>query len=213
MNSRCIIFDLDGTLVDSESLSNKALLDLLPEVDDSLDKLTERYHGKKLAEIFIDIEERFQFSIPEGFESIYREHVAELFEKELKPVPGVIEMLNQISNSRCIASSGPLAKIKHSLRITGLAEYFGSNLFSAYEIETWKPEPGLFLHAAREMGFKPEECVVIEDSLTGVEAAKSAEMVVLHFSSEPIVPNGKTYRSFDDMADLPLLLREYDNVA
>jgi HAD superfamily hydrolase (TIGR01509 family) len=213
MNLKCIIFDLDGTLVDSESLCNKALLDLLPAIDESVEKLTNRYHGKRLAEIFIDIERRFKFPIPEGFEPIYREHVAQLFEKELKPIPGVAEMLKQINHPRCIASSGPLAKMKHSLKITGLGEFFGSNLFSAYEIGTWKPDPGLFIHAAREMGFKPEECVVVEDSLTGVKAAKSADMVVLHFSSKPIEKNGETYCAFNNMVELPVLLQEYGSAA
>jgi HAD superfamily hydrolase (TIGR01509 family) len=212
MEPKCIIFDLDGTLVDSESLSSKALIELLPEIDESIDKLTERYHGKKLAEIFIDIEKRFQFLIPEGFEPIYRKYAAELFENELLPIPGVIEMLEQIDHPRCIASSGPLAKIKHSLRITGLTDYFKSSLFSAYEIGSWKPEPGLFLYAASEMGFNPDECVVVEDSLTGVEAAKSAGIDVLHFSSESIEPNGKTYNAFNDMAELPVLLRNYGNL-
>jgi HAD superfamily hydrolase (TIGR01509 family) len=213
MNLKCIIFDLDGTLVDSESLSNKVLLDLLPAIDESVEKLTNRYHGKRLAEIFIDIERRFKFPIPEGFEPIYRAHVAQLFEKELKPIPGVAEMLEQINHPRCIASSGPLAKMKHSLKITGLGEFFGSNLFSAYEIGTWKPDPGLFIHAAREMGFKPEECVVVEDSLTGVKAAKSADMVVLHFSSKPFEEKGKTYCAFNNMVELPVLLQEYGSAA
>ncbi len=209
MNLKCIIFDLDGTLVDSESLSSKALLDLLPVIDESVEILTDRYHGKKISEIFIDIERRFKFSIPGGFESLYRQHAAQLFENELKPVPGVAVMLDQVKHPRCIASNGPLAKMIHSLKITGLGKYFGSNLFSAYEIGTWKPDPGLFLHAAREMGFKPEECVVVEDSLTGIKAATSADMVVLHYSSKPIEQNGKTYCVFDDMADLPILLQRY----
>ena len=209
MNVKCIIFDLDGTLVDSESLSSKALLDLLPEIDESVEILTDRYHGKKIAEIFIDIERQFKFSIPEGFESLYRQHAAQLFENELKPVPGVAVMLDQVKHPRCIASNGPLAKMIHTLKITGLSKYFGSNLFSAYEIGTWKPDPGLFLHAAREMGFKPEECVVVEDSLTGIKAATSADMVVLHYSSKPIEQNGNTYCVFDDMADLPILLQRY----
>ena len=209
MNLKCIIFELDGSLVDSESLSSKALIDLLPVIDESVEILTDRYHGKKFAEIFIDIERRFKFSIPEGFESLYRQHAAQLFENELKPVPGVAVMLDQVKHPRCIASNGPLAKMIHSLKITGLGKYFDSNLFSAYEIGTWKPDPGLFLHAAREMGFKPEGCVVVEDSLTGIKAATSADMVVLHYSSKPIEQNRKTYCVFDDMADLPILLQRY----
>lgn len=213
MNLKCIIFDLDGTLVDSESLSIKALLELLPAIDDSVENLTDRYHGKKLAEVFTDIEKRFQFSMPEGFEPVYREHVTRLFENELKPIPGAVEMLEQIRHPRCIASNGPLVKMKHSLKITGIAEFFGPNLFSAYEIGSWKPEPELFIHAAREMGFRPEECVVVEDSLTGVKAARSAGMFVLHFSLNPVQQNGKAYRVFDDMADLPRLLQNYQSEA
>ena len=56
MTGHCIIFDLDGTLVDSESLGNRALLDLLPAIDESLDSMTERYHGWKLATMLADIE-------------------------------------------------------------------------------------------------------------------------------------------------------------
>lgn len=213
MNLKCIIFDLDGTLVDSESLSSKALLDLLPTVDEGIKELTDRYHGKKLADILTDIERRFNISIPEGFESIYREHAADIFKEELKPIPGVSEMLDQICHPRCIASSGPLEKMKHSLNITGLGKYFGSNLFSAYEIGVWKPDPGLFLHAAREMGFEPEDCVVVEDSLTGIKAAKSANMDVLHYSSNPVEQKGIAYCAFDNMADLPVLLQEYGSAA
>ena len=213
VNLKCIIFDLDGTLVDSESLSSKALLDLLPTIDESVEKLTDLYHGKKLAEIFIDIERRFQFTIPEGLEPVYRRHTAQLFEKELKPFPCVVEMLEQIKHPQCIVSSGPLVKIEHSLKITRLAEFFGPNLFSAYEIGTWKPDPGLFIHAAREMGFTPDECIVVEDSLTGVKAAKSADMTVLHFSSRLIEQNGKSYCAFNTMADLPVLLQDYGSGA
>ena len=114
MNLKCIIFDLDGTLVDSEHLGCRALLELLPEIDESLEVLTERYHGGKLAEILVDIENRYQCSIPEGFEPNYRRHVSEIFQKELQPIPGAIEVLRQIDHPRCIASSGPLEKIKHS---------------------------------------------------------------------------------------------------
>jgi len=213
MNLKCIIFDLDGTLVDSEHLGCRALLELLPEINESLEVLTERYHGGKLAEILIDIENRFQCSIPEGFEPIYRRHVSEIFKKELQPIPGAIEVLRQIDHPRCIASSGPLEKIKHSLQITGLAEFFGTNLYSAYEIGSWKPEPDLFLHAACQMKVGPDECIVVEDSPTGVEAAKAAGMTVLHFSSKPIEPNGKTYNIFNDMTELPMLLTRYGNVA
>ena len=80
-----VIFDLDGTLVDSEPLCNQAFLNLLPELDESIVVLTDRYRGKKLTTIFEDIEQRLGRQLPHNFESIYRAEVAELFELHLQP--------------------------------------------------------------------------------------------------------------------------------
>ncbi|MGY6274749.1 HAD hydrolase-like protein [Methylomonas sp. MgM2] len=88
MTDICIIFDLDGTLVDSEGLCNQAFLDLLPQLDDTLPSLVQRYRGLKLAPILADIEQRLGLKLPSGFEPVYRQRVAELFATDLKPMPG-----------------------------------------------------------------------------------------------------------------------------
>lgn len=167
--STCVIFDLDGTLVDSEGLCNQAFLDLLPDVDDGVETLTQRYRGRKLSQIIADLEARLARSLPGDFEKTYRERVAELFATELRPMPGVPDMLDALAHPCCIASSGPLPKIRQALEVSRIQQYFGDNLFSSYEIKSWKPDPGLFLHAASSMGFSPAMCVVVEDSDMGIE--------------------------------------------
>ncbi|ASF46480.1 haloacid dehalogenase [Methylovulum psychrotolerans] len=209
MTTICVIFDLDGTLIDSEGICNQAFLDLLPQLNDTVASLTARYRGKKLALILTDIEHRLCQTLPSAFEARYRQRVAELFSHELKPMPGVLEMLEHISFPKCIASSGPLLKIRQALQISGLAPYFGDNIFSSYEVGSWKPEPGLFQHAANAMGFMPSQCVVVEDSDVGIEAAEAAGMAAFQY-----MPNGDALpcRSgvpFDDMSQLPLLLRHF----
>jgi HAD superfamily hydrolase (TIGR01509 family) len=154
VNYQCIIFDLDGTLVDSEPLSSRAFIDLLPDLDVG---------------------------------------VAELFEIALLPIPGVPQMLELTSQAMCIASSGPRPKISHALNKTGLSHYFKDNIFSAYDIGSWKPEPDLFLHAAKKMGFKRSECIVIEDSSIGVRAAEAAGIDVLHFTEKPMREDCQRY--------------------
>ncbi|MDD5460984.1 MAG: HAD hydrolase-like protein [Methylococcales bacterium] len=123
MVSICIIFDLDGTLIDSESLCNQAFLDLLPQLNDTLESLIQRYRGKKLASILADIESRLCQSLPDTFEQHYRQRVTELFSRELKPMPGVIEMLKATNFPKCVASSGPSLKIRQALQVSGLAPY------------------------------------------------------------------------------------------
>jgi len=200
-----IIFDLDGTLVDSEMLCNQAFKDLIPEIKDSINLLTKMYKGKKLSEIMNDIELRHHIKLYNGFENIYRKHVSDLFTKNLQPTSGTIKMLENIGNKYCLASSGPIEKIQHSLRISGLEKYFESNIFSSYEVNSWKPDPGLFLFAAHSMNITPEKCIIIDDSDVGIIAAKEAKMKYLKYCPElkiRYLEEQKEFRSMNDLIDI-----------
>ncbi|MDD2800775.1 MAG: HAD-IA family hydrolase [Methylococcales bacterium] len=211
MTGICVIFDLDGTLVDSEGLCNQAFLDLLPQLNDTVASLTQRYRGKKLAPIIADLEGRLCRKLPDAFEQHYRRHVAELFSRELMPMPGVIEMLEITPFPKCIASSGPLLKIRQALQVSGLAPYFDDRIFSSYEVGSWKPEPGLFQYAANAMGFLPSQCVVVEDSGVGLEAAAAAGMKAFHYVREGKTLSCRTENAvpFCDMLKLPQLLAHF----
>lgn len=206
MPSLCIIFDLDGTLVDSEHLCNQAMLDLLPGVTLTVDEMVLAYRGRKYAEIMRDLEVRFGVTLPADFERVYRSRVAQRFDELLEPTPGAREMLADLPHARCVASSGPRAKIEHALAVTGLAPFFGDRVYSAYEVGSWKPDPGLFLYAAQRMGFTPDRCVVIEDSDVGVQAARNASMRCLRY-----VPGASDTvdGQFARMAQLPALIAAF----
>jgi len=197
----CVIFDLDGTLVDSETACNQAFLDLLPELSDPAELLVKRYRGKKLSIILADIEQRLGKSLPDTFENSYRLRVAELFACNLRPMPGVIAMLDSLHVPRCVASSGPPAKMRQALETSGLASYF-DRTFSSYDVGIWKPEPGLFLHAAQEMGFRPSQCAVVEDSEVGVQAAVAAGMVAFHYLPHDLSAAYQDATPLHDMSQL-----------
>jgi HAD superfamily hydrolase (TIGR01509 family) len=120
--------------------------------------------------------------LPDGFLKRAQALTFAAFRRELRPIPGVAEALAALSVPICVASSGAPEKIALSLSLTGLARFFHGNAFSASEVARGKPHPDLFLYAARRMAVRPEACVVIEDSLPGIEAAKAAGMRVFGFS-------------------------------
>ncbi len=207
MSRLLVIFDLDGTLVDSETLCNQAFLDLLPLLNEPIESLVDQFRGKQLSRILHEIEQKLSSPLPACFEQSYRQRVAELFATELRAIEGVPEMLQALTFPCCIASSGPPEKIRQSLAVTGLAPFFGEQVFSSYLVGSWKPEPGLFLHAASAMGFAPTDCIVVEDSPVGLQAAAAAGMRALHYA-----PHSKTHsaRSFSHMSALPAILQAMD---
>jgi HAD superfamily hydrolase (TIGR01509 family) len=171
---KCILFDCDGVLVDSEPIAIQALIDLAKPFgfELSLNEGMERFSGQSLPYCFQYIEKQIGQTLPIDFETLYRKISFEKFEKELQAVEGVKDFIDSIKHLDIgVASSGPIDKIELNLKLTKLLPYFNKNIFSCYTIQKWKPEPDIFLHAAKEMGYNIEECIVIEDSEMGVKAA------------------------------------------
>ena len=201
----CIIFDLDGTLVNSEEINARAMVEILDHLPLDAQEIIHQYKGWKLAAIVEDLSKIYDVSIPVDFETTYRDRVDQLFSTELKAFDGVEAALSCIPHQKCIASSAPLQKIKHALKVTSLGHYFNSNLFSSYEIRSWKPEPQLFLTAAARMGADPKYSIVIEDSCVGLKAAHSAKMKAIIYQPDGTILNADDL-AFEHYSQLPALI-------
>lgn len=174
MKYKCIIFDCDGVLVDSEAISAQVLVEMAGDLGLflSLDEAIMEFSGKSFHGIVSYIDERIKGNVPENFEIRFREKTFTAFKSELQPIKGIHKVLNALSVPFCVASSGPRKKIELNLTKVGLIDKFPhNNIFSSFEIGSWKPDPEIYLFAAKKMGFEPDECAVVEDSLYGVTAA------------------------------------------
>jgi phosphoglycolate phosphatase len=134
--------------------------------------------------------------------------------QELQPTAGIYEVLKELTLPRCVASNSSPRHIQLVLGITGLLPHFDGKLYSCHHVDRPKPFPDLYLYAASQMGKAPENCIVIEDSVTGVLAGSAAGMKVLGYAPcdrsnslqhEALIAAGATL-VFDDMRQLPDLL-------
>jgi HAD superfamily hydrolase (TIGR01509 family) len=182
-----IIFDCDGVLVDTEPMTTRLIAESVTAMGWEIDQAfaIERFKGKDMGEIVDMVGAHLGRPVPELTEHYRTRMYAEMEAGGVEPIPGAVELLDALdaldnAPARCVASNGPRRKMHASLVSSGIADRFGGMdspaIFSAYDIETWKPDPALFLHAAREMGAQPGRCVVFEDSETGIEAAVRAGM-------------------------------------
>jgi len=206
---QCLLFDCDGTLVDSERLSCLGI-ELIFRVYGRLldaDELIIRFRGWKLAHILDVLTQEQGLTLNDHMIEAYRLIVSRLFETQLKPIEGVEDALAALNQPMAVVSSGPQNKIQQALRVCGLSHYFEGNIYSAYDIGAWKPDPKLYLYAASDMGFSPSNCFVIEDSLVGVEAGFKADMKTLFYNpyDEGCVFPG--VKSFKEMKQLVSFLK------
>jgi HAD superfamily hydrolase (TIGR01509 family) len=209
-----VIFDCDGVLVDSEPLSNQAFADCLAEIgfDIGYDEVVRRFVGRSNASCLAEVEAEIGQPLPEDFaEHVLRRTLAAL--EEVQPVPGVREALEALEHPFCVASSGDPRKMRLTLGKTGLLPFFEGRMFSAVEVAHGKPAPDLFLHAAASLGASPRRCIVIEDSLPGIQAARAAEMQVLGFArgEQAAALRQSGARLFDSMAKLPSILTSWNS--
>ena len=185
-NVKCIIFDCDGILVDSETIANQVLLSMSAPfgLKMTMEEAVKNFNGRRLKNIFEQIEKLTDKKLPDSFETDFRKQTFEAFKTDLKAVKGVRRFIENLSVPYCVASSGPVEKITLNLTTTRLIQNFENRIFSSYEINSWKPDPDIFIHACNQMGFKKEECIVIEDSVAGVIAGVKGGFKVFALANE-----------------------------
>ena len=206
-----VLFDCDGVLVDSERLAVRVDVQVLASLGWHLTEaeVVERFVGKSDAHMKREVEAHLGRGLPDGWDHAFRDAYLDAFRRELRPVEGVVEALDRIAVTACVASSGSHEKMRFTLGLTGLLDRFAGRIFSATEVANGKPAPDLFLHAAARMGADPSRCAVVEDSRFGVAAARAAGMASFGYAGG-LTPaawlEGPGTVVFTDMRELPGLL-------
>jgi HAD superfamily hydrolase (TIGR01509 family) len=208
-----VIFDCDGVLIDSEIISARMLVEELAGLGIAIDLpyVARHFLGRSYPTVMATIRREFGLDLPPSFEDQYRERLLQEFRRDLKVMRGVPEVMDELSVPFCVATSSSPRRAAMSLELTGLRARVGDRLFTASQVAEGKPAPDLFLFAAAEMGCAPERALVIEDSLTGLRAARAAGMTVWwftggsHFRAGGVPPEppdeARPARRFDDFAD------------
>lgn len=197
ISSPLIIFDCDGVLVDSEFIACKIEAEELTRIGYVLspEECIRRFSGKSQKTIMETVEGELGQPLPCGFAEQLENRILDALSKELEPIEGVEEILSRIPR-KCIASSGSPEKIQNSLKATGLVDHFlPQNIYSATMVQNGKPAPDLFLLASERMGRRPSQCIVVEDSIHGIQAAKAAGMYVVGFTGGSHIMNSNYHAS------------------
>ena len=178
---RLVIFDCDGVLIDSEIIAARAQSRALAEhgIAISPEDAARRFAGIPDADMWQTLQAENACSLPEGFASQYADRLQTTFRQELRALPHVhetIKALRERGLDVCVASSSTPPKLEAALKLVGLWDEFAPNVFSTAQVAKGKPAPDVFLFAARRMGAAVLDCVVVEDSVPGVQAARAARM-------------------------------------
>ena len=217
MTFKHIIFDCDGVLIDSEEISMGIDQSLLASHDVHISEaeMHRRFVGKTFQAMIDEIEAERGITLPIDLEARKDDLMVAAYKRDLKPIAGVADALASIGLPKSIGTNGPRARALLALQVTGLKPHFDERLTTFEDVERGKPFPDVYLLAAKRAGFEPAQCIVVEDSLTGVTAAVAAGCLALGFTGAHLhraehalqLADIGAARVFHHMRDLPAIIR------
>lgn len=182
MKIEAIIYDFDGVIADSEILANVVLAERVTQLGlpTTVEQALARYVGRRWPEVVTLLEADIGMPLPHDFSDGLKTAILDRFRAELREVPGATAFIRRYpALARGIASSSSVDRLGVCLEKLGIAEDFAGAVFSADMVERGKPHPDIFLHAAKQLGVVPARCLVVEDSPSGVRAARAAGMTAV----------------------------------
>jgi HAD superfamily hydrolase (TIGR01509 family) len=206
-----VIFDCDGVLIDSEKISMDVDLALLAQsgIDFTEAEMHHRFVGTTFEAMIAAMELEFGKSLPKDLSARKDDLMLELYRRDLKTVPGVIPLLQQLHLPKSIGTNGPRHRAIEALRMTGLEPFFGDRLTTFEDVKYGKPAPDIYQLAAFRAGFAPNKCLVVEDSATGVMAARAAGCRVIGFTGVAHDPVSKA-KALEELGVLQVVNRMED---
>ena len=211
-----LICDCDGVLVDSEIIADRVMLDVLTETFPGIDfkSAVKTAFGQQTSRFLAGLETKFGIVMPPDFVNRIEARVAVELAHSVGPIAGVRAALEGCGLPVAVVSNSRMERVRASVRRAGLDEIVGARVFSAQQVERPKPYPDVYLLAARTLDVEPERCLVVEDSIAGLTAARAAGMKTIAFVGASHIPSGYTQvlrengitRIMQHMDELPALV-------
>jgi HAD superfamily hydrolase (TIGR01509 family) len=178
-----VVFDCDGVLIDSEPIAARVISQVLAEHNIRLspEECLARFVSMSVEQEAEYVRKHFGIGLLDVFHRELTPRTMKAFERELRPMPGVMDALEALMLPKAVASNGAPERMELALRVTGLAQFFLPHVYSAAHVARGKPAPDVFLHAAERLGVPARRCLAIEDSVAGVQAARAAGMEIIGF--------------------------------
>ncbi|MCK6691172.1 MAG: HAD-IA family hydrolase [Thermoanaerobaculia bacterium] len=192
MNIKHILFDNDGTVVDSEIIAVRTMLRMLNSLGLPIGEYeySKRFPGLREREIVTILREEYSMILPGDFWPRVRAEHRRLFESELQVIPGMDVLFRAIRTTKSMVSNGSVQHVELCLRQVNLLDALDGQIFSAEHVERPKPYPDVYEYALEKLELKPENVVVVEDSPAGVQAAKGAGLTVVGLLAAAHIQDG-----------------------
>ena len=198
-----VLFDNDGTVVDSEIIAVRATLSLLAPYGFRMSEqeYSRRFPGLLERDIIAIITREYGIQVPDDyFDRLRTLHVAG-FDRELRAIAGMPSIFRNLKIPKSMVSNGSVRHVEHCLRRVRLRSALDGYIFSAEHVERPKPHPDVYHYALEKLELKPAEILVVEDSSTGVVAAKEAGLRVVGFLGAAHIHDGHEARLLESGAD------------